>query len=209
MRPGAAGAVHSRRRPVMTSGQSCARTKGSTRERFIFRAGQGAGRCRAQLAAFSRPELLGMRASEGQCASPSFLCFVLLRARRDSNNVGASASEGGPCVLRLAASASEQRPFTPHAHPLPPPSPHLPATALLSRARPLPSPARSSSPESSTCARTSPAARATAASPRARAASAPGRYSSTTSVPACAAHQLHSRARPAGELATTAPLQIS
>ena len=51
-----------------------------------------------------------------------FHCIVL---RCDCNNIRANG-----LALRLAASAFERRPFIPHAHPLPPPSPHLSATVL-------------------------------------------------------------------------------
>lgn len=47
----AATGANSRRRPVMTSGQSCARTKGSTSDRFIAADRGGEGSARGQGAA--------------------------------------------------------------------------------------------------------------------------------------------------------------
>ena len=80
-----------------------------------------------------------------------------------------------------------------HHHPTIHPRPFCPP-----RARLAPLPARSSLSASFHRARDTRAAAATAASPPYRAASASGRYSSTTSLLARAAHQLHLRARPSG-----------
>ena len=203
MRPEAAKAAHSRRRPVITSGQSCARTKGSTRDRFIFRAGRGARRCRAQFAASSRAGLLSMRAGERQSSVHALSRFTAL-LRLDSNDMALVAWHCDSPLLPLSDALRYGTPTHSHHYPPISPRPFCPFRARLS-----PSPARPRSPASSNRARTTPAAGATAASPPNRAASAPGRYSSTTSVPARAAHQLHLRARPAGALATTALLQTS
>lgn len=174
MRNSAVGAAHSRRRPVMTSGQSCASTKGSTRDRFM--AGRGA-EWRTQCAASSKPGLLSMRrAGERQSTrrGPALSRLVLLHR----NKFGASGWLG--VVRRFCLFDSALWYCTPtHSHYHPPISPRPFCTP---RARLSPPPARPSSPASSIRARTTSAAGATAASPRTRAASAPGRYSSTTSL---------------------------
>jgi hypothetical protein len=185
----------------MTSGQSCARTKGSTRDKFIFRAGQGARKCRAQFAASSRAGLLSMRAGEGQLSVPASR-FTALSCGCNSNDMALVAWRCDSPLLPLSSALSYRTPTRSHHHPPISPRPFCPSRARLS-----PSPARPRSSASSNRARTTPAAGATAASPPNRAASAPGCYSSTTSVPVRAAHQLHLRARPAGALATTAHLQ--
>lgn len=126
--------------------------------------------------------------------------------RCDSKPSHASAGLG---KLRLVA-AFEQRPWTRHAHPHTthhPPSPRD-RSALPERVFDPRPPARVFWRALIARARLQQQARPQRAPPT-RAASAPGRYSSTTSPIARAAHQLHLRARPAGAVATTAHLQLS
>lgn len=60
-----------------------------------------------------------------QCSQCTRRRVSLLCVAAGQQQCGASG-----LALRLAASAFEQRPSTLHAHPLPPPSPHLSATVL-------------------------------------------------------------------------------
>lgn len=185
--------MHSRRRPVITSGQSCARMKGSTSDRFMVRR-WGTARCagcRSQRAASSETQRPAMRAEKWWQQVIETALAGEVRLGLPASVLACWLPSHAPSLCRLCEDETtllrhaSHHPH--HHHPIVPGRPaiservfHLdgpdcaPPSALILRAR-------SPLPGATTRGPVQPFSRPC--------------YSSPASLPAPAAHHLHSSSR--------------